>query len=177
MANGPVDDLVAGTMASADPPMWTVVALTATGSFTFVLVPSLTSGSARWIASAVTIAVFGFGTAVISELVFPRLRRPVYLAVTRDEVIGYRVPKISSQLARADLWFRAPPSAVRIKGREGRKSRDWVIRVASRGPGATGRLPPLTVDRSWCRELCEVATTLQACGAEVRPALLDITAA
>lgn len=177
MANGPADDLVAGTMASADPPMWTIVAFTSAAPFTLSLVPALTSGSARWIATTAAIVVYGFGSAIIAELVFPRLRRPVYLAVTHDELIGYRVPKMSRRPAGADLRFRAPLSAVRIKGRKGKKNPYWVTRVASRGPGATGRLPPLRIDQSWSGELCEVAIALQASGAQVQPALLDITAA
>lgn len=137
----------------------------------------LTSGSARWIAAIVSIAVYGWGSAVITDIVFPRLRRPVYLAVTRDEVLGYRMPRLRLRSMKTKLLFRAPLSAVRIEGHKAKKEQRWAIRVVYRGPAAKGRLPRLTVGRFWLRELYEVVTALQVSGAEVHPALEGIAEA
>jgi hypothetical protein len=191
LANGPADDIVAGTMASGGPGPRAIIGVVVIASVLLTQAQLFLGGLAREIAT-----YYGYGVSgLITMLVLERIRHPVYLTVTQDELICYRVRKMSQQPARAGVLFRAPSCAVRVHGSKDKKGRRWAIGFASRGPGAKGRLPqqhrirawlerlrlvfrqPLTVDRSWFRELGEVMTALQASGAEVQPALLDITAA
>lgn len=192
LANGPADDLIAGTMASVTiQGLWRALAI----GLISVVVPALVLDSplgflAKWLAALAFLVVW---TAITTPML--TRRRPVYLAVTPDELICYRVPKISQQPAAAHVLFRVSPRAARVKGGTGKQGRTWTVSFASRGPGTKRRLPrqhpirawltelrlylalqPLTVDRSWFRELGEVMNALQASGAEVPSALLEITA-
>jgi transposase len=170
LADGAADDLIAGTMASADPG-W--VPFGEGLLFPLLLLPlGLISGTAYWVAVAVMFVVFSFMAGVFSVAVLPRLRRPVYLVLTPGEFACYRVPKISRPPAGAELWFRAPPSAIRIAGRRAKADPTWTISVSSHSPGRKRRPRPLRVDGAWTRELYEVVTALHACGAKVQPALL-----
>lgn len=185
LGNGPADDLVAGTMASSRPGLLAIIG-------TVVIVSTLLTQAQIFLGGlAQAIATYGgFSiSSLITTFVLTRMRRPAYLTVTQDEIICYHVPKMSQQPARARVLFRAPSSAIRVRGPRNKEGGNWAIRFACRGPEQQSiqawlkevrlRLAfqqSLTVDRSWFRELGEVMTALQVSGAEVQPALLDITA-
>lgn len=172
MADGPADDLTAGTMASLSPAFWVILAAGAcAGTVPMLLVSLMPDGIVRILTSFVIYGAFGG----ISAIWLGRMQRPVYLAVTQDELVCYRVPKTSQKPARADMLFRMSPCLIRITGKKDKEGRNWVIRVKSRTPGATGRLRSLAVDRSWFRELDDVVAALHAAGAEVPPALQYIS--
>lgn len=173
LADGPADDLLAGTTATVGPGFWAALRIGIYTQTPTALAQFVPGALPRGLATFVCFVVFGLIAAVWLE----GMRRPLYLAVTQDELICYRVPKMSQQPTRADLLFRAAPSTIRIDGRKDKKGRNWTVRFASRSPDAKDRLPQLTVDRSWYRELHDVVAALRAADADVQPALLDITAA
>lgn len=191
LASGPADDLIAGTMASAGLRHWAITAVCTAVTFPSPLVLALPTALLTRLLAFSACAVVG---SVVFAAVAAGIRRPVYLTVTRDQLICYRVPKASRQPAAAQVLFRASLRAVCVSGNKYEEGRNRTIHFASRGPAAKDcpqqhgsrawleerRLrrafqQPFTVDRSWYRELGEVMTALQAAGAEVHPALLDIT--
>ena len=181
LADGPADDLVAGTMASARPGLLAIIGIVVIGSTLLTLAQTLLGGLARAIAT-----YGGFGiSGLITTFVLARMRRPAYLTITQDEIICYHVPKMSQQPARAGVLFRTSPSAVRVRGLK--KGGNWAIGFACRGPEQQSirawleevrlRLAfqqSLTVDQSWFRELGEVMTALDgACDQPARRGARD----
>jgi hypothetical protein len=162
LANSPADDPTAGTMASVGPGFWAIIAAGAITALAPILTQGLLSGLTEWLAA--------FGCSTVSVGVAAAMlgkRRPVYLTVTEDELICYRVPKMNQQPSRAGVLFRMSPRTARLDGRKDKKGASWTINFASRSPSAKGRPQQhhtrvwpglhqslqrsLTIDRSWYR--------------------------
>jgi hypothetical protein len=179
LADGPANDIIAGTMASVSPIVRGTIAFTVAGTIQAVVSSALPAG---FLPGMVAAGIFGGVVALVPGM----LRRPVYIIVTPGEFICYRVSEMNQQPARAKVLFRASPRAVRVKCRKYKKGKDTNIRIrfASRGPGEARRQQsrhldawqPLTVSPSWHQEFGEVLTALRAAGATMHPALLGVTA-
>lgn len=189
LASGPADDLISGTIASLVRDVrgnrWSI-AIAMITTFLAICVWDLPVGfPARLLLEGLYCIVAG---RILTKDMVDRTQRLVFLTVTQDELICYRMPKMSQQAAMASVLFRASPSDVRVKGRKGKSDRYWAISLASRGLGGKGRpwhrrirawlelRVQVLVYRPWYRELGEIMTALQASRAQVQPALLDITA-
>jgi hypothetical protein len=103
----------------------------------------------------------GLGPVVLLPLQF--WRRPVFVAVTRQQLICCRLSRMGGEPTR--LLFRAPLAAVRMTSLRGGALRWRSVRYT--GPGADGRGLRLNVHGRWREDLDEVLAALQAGGAAV----------
>jgi hypothetical protein len=152
----PGDQIVGGT-------------LTMTGSMTWDLmagvpaIMAMVAGTAGLIGAANPSAGLAFAGLPPLALLPQLRRRLVFVAVTRQELIGYRMSRMGNKPDR--LLFRAPLAAVRVTS-AGRRAPGWRSFRYS-GPGADGRGLQLNVQRQWRQDLDEVLGALQAGGAAV----------
>lgn len=138
LANGPADDLIAGTMASAVPGNWAFSAIMTTAMLPPALAVDLPVSVLNKLLAGFACAFVG---SVISTVMAARMRRLVYLTVTQDEFICYRVPKMSQQPAGAEVLFRASPRAVRVKAARARRA----------GTGRYASRPAVQARKAACR--------------------------
>ena len=96
-------------------------------------------------------------------LVLLFMRRPVFVAVTRRQLICYRLSWMNNAPVR--LLFCAPLPSTRVTYLGGAMPRWRSIRYD--GPGAEGRSLRLNVVGRWRQDLDEVLAALQAQGGRV----------
>jgi len=154
----PGDQIVGGTLAMTGSMTWDTVA----GALAIVAV---VTGTAGLIGAANPSVGLAFGVGLASLALFPlQLRRkPVFVAVTRREIICYRLSRMRFEPVR--LLFRAPLAAVQVGG--ARRALPGWRSFRYSGPGAEGRGLRLNVHWRWGQEVDEVVSALQAGGAAV----------
>ena len=113
-------------------------------------------------------AVLGLLSAAVVSVPGTFLRRSVFIAVTRSQVICYRVTRWRGQPWSVQESFRAPLSAVYINGsaRRGRRSWSMTFKVHQRGV-ARGTAPTLTIAPAWLGDLDEVLRATKDAGPEL----------
>jgi hypothetical protein len=156
----PGDQITAGTWAlSGSAPAWDALA-------GLPAIAGGVAGAAGLVSNyspPADLAAIGLGLAPFALFPLQLRRSPVFVAVTRDQLICYRLSRIGNQPAR--LLFCAPLAAVRmtILGNGALRWRS----VRYRGPGAGDRGLRLNVPGRWRADLDEVLAALRAGGAAV----------
>ena len=159
----PGDQIIAGTLAMpGSAPAWDALAA----------LPAIPVGIAGGINffTNVSSPIFGVlaGIGVLSAFLMLPLqfrRAPVFVAVTRQQLICYRLSRMGNEPAR--VQFCAPLASVRITSLGSALPRWRSVRY--NGPGADDRGLRLNVHGRWRKDLEEVLAALQSSGAAVEP--------
>jgi hypothetical protein len=156
----PGDQIIAGTLAmSGYSPAWDVLAALPSVAGGIAGVVGLFSNYAA--SPGPSVAGLGLGTFLLSSVQLRR--RPVFLAVTQQQFICYRLSKVGNEPTR--LLFRAPLASVRMASPGSWAPRWRSVRYS--GPGAGDRGLRLNVHGHWRKDFDEVLAALHASGAAV----------
>jgi len=122
-------------------------------------------------ARLVTSLAFAVMAAIVALVVSGLLRRRVFVAVTRSQIVCYRVIRWRGQSWSVQESFRAPLSAVYINGYEQKRRRTWSVSFSVHQRGAPRKTPRFSVAPAWSGEFDEMLRASQGAGAELNRAL------
>jgi hypothetical protein len=150
----PGDEIMAGLLAKTGlPPLLDSIAVLAPVAVAFAGIIPGRSMTFIWAGSLPSLAT----------VAIPFLHRPVFVAVTREQLICYQLSRIRNKPVR--LMFRAPLTLVRLTGTSRSVLRWRSVRYS--GPGAERRMLRLNVYGAWRADLAGAVTALQVGGAAV----------